>query len=84
MRYVRIAPEKIIEGTAEMVKPVKYNSLRDQFMQDATVMDCEELFDKYFPSTFKVKAEHCLRLICYKLGIYSIVKKAYVRITHKY
>lgn len=84
LRYVRIAPEKIIEGTAEMVKPVKYNSLRDQFMQDATVMDCEELFDKYFPSTFKVKAEHCLRLICYKLGIYSIVKKAYVRITHKY
>lgn len=32
----------------------------------------------------KVKAEHCIRLTCYKLGIYSVAKKLYVRLTHKY
>lgn len=84
LRYVQLAPEKIIEGTAEMTKSVQYNARREQFMHDATIMDGTTLFDKYFPNTFKVKMEHSIRMICYKIGIYSIVKKAYVRITHKY
>lgn len=84
LRYVQLAPEKIIEGTAEMTKSVQYNARREQFMHDATVMDGTTLFKKYFPNTFKVKIEHCIRMICYKIGIYSIVKKAYVRITRKY
>lgn len=47
-------------------------------------MSGEELFNKYFPETFKVKVEHCIRLTCYKVGIYSAAKKLYVRLTHKY
>lgn len=84
LRYVNVDPERLIEGTMEMTKSVRRNGLRTEFMRDAAVMDGVELFDKYFPNTVKVKIEHSLRMICYKLGIYSVVKKAYVRITHKY
>lgn len=52
--------------------------------RNCTTMSGEELFNKYFPETFKVKVEHCIRLTCYKLGIYSAAKKIYVRLTHKY
>lgn len=61
---------------------INAGSKRD--MHDATIMDGTTLFDKYFPNTFKVKMEHSIRMICYKIGIYNIVKNAYVRITHKY
>ncbi len=83
-RYIKLEPEKIIEGTAEMTKSVQYNNKRDMFMRDAAILDAEELFERYFPNTFKTKFEHMIRLICYKVGIYSVVKKAYVKITHKY
>ena len=60
------------------------NEKRESFFKDANRMSGEELFNKYFPETFKVKAEHSIRLACYKLGIYSVAKKLYVRLTHKY
>lgn len=84
LKCVSIEPEKIIEGTGEMLHSVKYNDMRDKFMKDAQVMNPDELFAKYFPVTFKVRLEHGVRLISYRLGIYSIAKKAYVRLTHKY
>lgn len=82
--YEKVEPEKIIEGTAEMLSSVEYNPKREAFMKDATKLDSEALFQKYFPDTVGVKAKHTIRMICYKLGIYGIAKKAYVRITHKY
>lgn len=82
--YVKVEPEQIIAGTAEMTKSVQYNKLRDQFMQDANLMDPSDLFNKYFPDTLKTKLEHFVRMFCYRLGVYGIMKKIYVRITHKY
>lgn len=84
LKYKKIEPEKIIEGTTEMTHSVSYNSEREKFMQDATVLDAEDLFNKYFPNSIKATAEHLIRMICLRLRIYSIVKKVYVRLTHKY
>ena len=83
-QYIQIQPTKLIDGTAEMIKPVKYNNKRSDFMQDAAILESEALFNKYFPKTLKVKVEHSIRMMCYRLGVYSILKKAYVKITHKY
>ena len=82
--YVEIAPEAAVAGAKEMKESVAPNEKRESFFKDANRMSGEELFNKYFPETFKVKAEHCIRLTCYKLGIYSVAKKLYVRLTHKY
>ena len=80
----KVNPEKIIEGTAEMFSCVEYNNKRETFMKDAVELDSEVLFKKYFPNTMKIKAKHAVRMICYKLGVYSFAKKLYVRLTHKY
>ena len=82
--YIEIAPEAAVAGAKEMKESVAPNEKRESFFKDANRMSGEELFNKYFPETFKVKAEHCIRLTCYKLGIYSVAKKLYVRLTHKY
>ena len=82
--YIEIAPEAAVAGAKEMKESVAPNEKRESFFKDANRMSGEELFNKYFPETFKVKAEHSIRLACYKLGIYSVAKKLYVRLTHKY
>lgn len=82
--YVEIEPEAAVAGAKEMKESVAPNEKRESFFKDANRMSGEELFNKYFPETFKVKVKHCIRLTCYKLGIYSATKKLYVRLTHKY
>lgn len=84
MYFVQTKPEDIIEGAKEMRESVSPNVHRQEFFEDASKLNGEQLFQKYFPDTLRVKMEHCVRLMCYKLGIYSIAKKMYVRITHKY
>lgn len=83
-RYVEITPDQAVAGARELRESVKPNERRQAFFEDAHVMNGSELFRKYFPETLKVKAEHFVRIACYKLGIYSIAKKLYVRVTGKY
>lgn len=84
MHLIQTKPEDIIRGAKEMKESVAPNMNRQKFFEDATRLNGEQLFQKYFPDTLRVKIEHIVRLICYKLGIYSFIKKIYVRITHKY
>ena len=82
--YVQVSTEDAVAGVKEMRESVEPNDKRESFFKDANRMNGEELFNKYFANSIKVSVEHCVRLICYKLGIYSVVKKLYVRVTHKY
>lgn len=82
--YIQMNPEDAVAGAKEIKESVVPNENRNKFFEDANRLDGEQLFHKYFPETFKVKAEHCIRLACYKLGIYSVAKKLFVRLTHKY
>lgn len=77
-------PENIVAGAREMKKSVSPNERRQEFFEDASRLNGTHLFQKYFPDTFRVKVEHFVRSICYRLGIYSVMKKLYVSITHKY
>lgn len=82
--YVETGPEAIIDGAKEIQESVAPNEKRAVFFQDAAQMDGVQLFEKYFPETFRVKMEHFVRMTCYQLGIYAVAKKLYVRMTHKY
>lgn len=82
--YVAVDPEKLVSGSREIRESVKPNSRRKDFFEDANRLDGSSLFEKYFPYTMKVKIEHAIRVICLKTGIYSVAKKAYVKITKKY
>lgn len=82
--YIETAPEAIMDTAKEMKESVLPNKRRKQFFEDANQLSGTELFEKYFPSTLKTKAEHFVRISCYKLGIYSIAKKVYVKLTGKY
>ncbi|MBE5851206.1 MAG: 4Fe-4S dicluster domain-containing protein [Lachnospiraceae bacterium] len=84
LMYVRINPDLLVKGTKEMFSSIEYNDRRELFMRDAKTLNAEALFDLYFPITLKVIIDHLIRMICLRLGIYSIGKKIYVRITHKY
>lgn len=83
-QYIETAPESIMDTAKEMKESVLPNKRRKQFFEDANQLSGTELFEKYFPSTLKTKAEHFIRISCYKLGIYSVAKKVYVKLTGKY
>lgn len=82
--FIEVTPEEAVAGVKEMQESVKADDRRQAFFEDANRISGEKLFQKYFPSTFCVKVEHGIRLVCYRLGIYSVAKKLYVRLTHKY
>lgn len=75
--YKSIDSNDLTLGVKEMFQSVENNPQRNQFFEDANNLNGEQLFSKYFPETFRVKAEHNIRILCYKLGIYSSMKKFY-------
>lgn len=81
---VEAKPEELVAGAREMEESPIPNKKRSAFLQDAVVLNGTELFEKYFPGTIRVKVEHMIRLTCYKLGIYSVMKNLFVRLTGKY
>ena len=79
----QIDAEKAVDGVREMVKSVPLNPNRTQFFADAAVMDSTGFFKKWFPDTFKVKAERFIRRTTEKLGIYAPVKRLAKKILRK-
>ena len=82
--YIQEDPMDIVASTKEMRESILPNQNRNAFFTDANQMDGVQLFQKYFPNTIKVKAEHYFRLTCNQFGIYDKVKKTYMRLKHKY
>lgn len=82
--FVEAVPEELVASSKEMKESVAPNKKRPAFFEDAANLDEVQLFEKYFPETIRVKVEHFVRKACYKLGLYAVAKKAYVRLTHKY
>ena len=66
---------KIIKGSKELVRSVKYNSNRKSFFSDMQNMSNEKFIKKWFKDTFKVKTERIIRHTTEKLGIYSKTKR---------
>lgn len=65
--------EKATKGFLAIFQPVKKNDKREQFFKDANMLSEEELFDKYFADTLKIKLERYGRLALLKTGLYKPV-----------
>ncbi|MCM1500998.1 MAG: Coenzyme F420 hydrogenase/dehydrogenase, beta subunit C-terminal domain [Clostridium sp.] len=83
-RIFQTTPEDITDKVKEMNESITYNLKRNEFFTDAENLTGTELFQKYFPDTIRIKAERMGRQICYRLGIYSLVKKVFVKVLRKY
>ena len=81
---VSIPVRMITDGAKELNESVAPNERREAFFTDANALDGYDLFEKYFPETAKVKLKRVIRMTAFKLGIYSVAKKAFVRLTGKY
>lgn len=82
-RMKEIDVEAAVEGVRELTKSVKLNPRRDEFMADVANLDGEELMNKWFPDSGKVKAERFARHTCEKLGIYDPMKRLVKKIIKK-
>lgn len=82
--FTEVSPEILIGDVAEIKKSVTPHTQRQQFFNDAQFMEGDQLFKKYFPNTAKVKIEHAIRMICYKIGVYKFMKKLFIKITRRY
>lgn len=83
INFEKIDSDKLVYGVKELTDSVKPNPLREEFMKDLNILESEQLFNKYFPNTIKVKLERVMRIIMYKLGIYSTIKNLYVKFKNR-
>ena len=81
--YVSPGADAISAGCREMLYSVPTHPQRDLFFHDAAVMDGKALFEKWFPSTWRVKIERLARMACLRLGIYSVVRRIYGKVCGK-
>lgn len=65
--------EKATKGFLAIFQPVKKNERREQFFKDANTLTEEELFNKYFADTIKIKLERYGRVALLKTGLYKPV-----------
>lgn len=80
LRFVEVSPEQLTTGVKEMFQSVERNVKRDKFFEDAGVLSGKELFKKYFPETAKVRMERRARVLCYKTGLYTFMKRVYKKL----
>lgn len=67
--------EHFIEDEVAMVKSVPMNPRREEFFEDYANMEMGELMQKWFPTTWKVRLNSCLRRTAFKLGVYNEAKR---------
>lgn len=67
--------EKATKGFLAIFQPVKMNKRRKEFFIDANTLSEEELFNKYFADTFKIKIERYGRMFLLRTGLYKSILK---------
>ena len=72
-RAEEIDVDKATNGFLAIFQPVKKNDKRAQFFEDANKLSEEELFNKYFADTLKIKLERYGRMALLKTGLYKPV-----------
>jgi coenzyme F420-reducing hydrogenase beta subunit len=72
---IEIDPEQLVKNSREMFYSVSINPKREQFFKDLNYMQTEKFIEKYFSINFAINLEKIIRILSYKLGIYSNIKK---------
>jgi coenzyme F420-reducing hydrogenase beta subunit len=73
-RYLEIDPDDLVKNSKEMFCSVAVNPKRGDFFKDLNCMQTKEFQEKYFPITLKTRLERFIRLVSFKLGIYTKIK----------
>ncbi|KTE93872.1 hydrogenase [Desulfitobacterium hafniense] len=84
LRRIQVEADKITEEAKELTCSVSVNKLRGDFMQDLLLLDGEELFNKYFPTSFSKRVENAVRAVSIRLGVFRIIKKASKKVLKRY
>ena len=74
LNIFQVNPDELTKGNNELVNSVKRGTFRDTILFDATKMEAEELFEKYFPDTVMQRLKKALRILLIKTKLYSFVK----------
>ena len=74
-RCLEVEPDKLVAGVKEMLESVRVNPKRTIFMKDASMLSGMDLFNKYYPITWKVKFKTLVRKMLLMTGGYRAVKK---------
>lgn len=72
--YKIIPCKKAVEGVRELVLSPDINKQRDEFFYDYSKMSMEQLLEKYFPTTAKVKIKKTIRRTLNRFGLDKTVK----------
>lgn len=73
--YKQIEVEKLISDMKELKYDVEENKIRKQFFEDIDKISTEELFNKYFPDTLRVKLERFARKRLVHFPFYKKLKR---------
>lgn len=77
VNYERIDINFLTKDVKELNTSVEMNYKRIGFVRDLQVLNGDELFNKYFRETLKIKTERIIRRLSAKLGIYSFIRSIY-------
>jgi coenzyme F420-reducing hydrogenase beta subunit len=72
---IEVDADRLVQNSREMFFSVAMHPKREQFFKDLNNLKIEEFYKKYFKITLKIHVERFIRLISYKMGIYTKVKK---------
>jgi hypothetical protein len=78
-----VDPDRLTDGVREMFHSVNGNPRREEFFEDAACMEAESFFNKYFPSSARVRLERTARRVCYRTGVYGVAKRVARKILRK-
>lgn len=73
-KYKIVPCEKAVAGVKEMNVSPTANIRRTEFFDDYSKISMEELLDKYFPITIKVRGKKTMRLILNRFGLDKTIK----------
>ena len=74
-KYLKIRRYEPSLDKKEVAYSENRKNQRTEFFHDIDLLDADTFFDKYFPSTIKVKILGIVRYTTYRLGIYRTLKK---------
>lgn len=75
--------ETFISDEVALTNSVPKEPRREAFFEDYASMDMQALMQKWFPATMKVRMNSFLRMLAFKLGVYSSAKRFVKRIIGK-
>lgn len=78
-----INSDDAIKNVRELIKSVKPNVKREEFFRDLQVMNFEDVINKWFPDTWRVKFERFIRVSFERIGLYRPTKRLVRRLMGK-